>query len=94
MSEFRLRQIREAQAEGIAIAKLKGRYSGRKINTKETPQNFLDKPKSKKIIELIEKGRTYYEIRKILSCSPSTIKKVKRLLEESQVSDASVLVEA
>jgi len=79
MAKFERQQIRERQAEGIAIAKLQGKYQGRKINSTESIGNFLNKPKSIQIRKLLEKGRTYHEIRKITNCSPSTIKKVKKL---------------
>lgn len=79
MAKFERQQIRERQAEGIAIAKLKGKYHGRKINSTESTEKFLNKPKSILIRKLLDKGRTYHEIRKIVNCSPSTIKKVKTL---------------
>ncbi len=79
MFEFERQQSKERQKEGIAIAKLKGKYQGRKINSTETIERFLQKPKSIQIKKLLDKGRTYHEIRKIVNCSPSTIKKVKSL---------------
>lgn len=79
MAKFERQQIRERQAEGIAIAKLKGRYQGRKINSIESIDKFLMKPKSVQIKKLLDKGRTYHEIRKIVNCSPATIMKVKTL---------------
>ena len=45
-----------------------------------TPQ-FLQKEKSQKIIEYLKKGYTHNEISKILQCSPSTIQKVKGMVE-------------
>jgi len=42
---------------------------------------FLQKEKSQKIIEYLKKGYTHNEISKILQCSPSTIQKVKGMVE-------------
>jgi DNA invertase Pin-like site-specific DNA recombinase len=64
--------------EGIRIAKAKGIYTGRAINTKETPEKFLSKPKNKKIYEYLSSGYTQLEITKIMNCSYSTVNKVKR----------------
>lgn len=83
MFSFEREQTRERQMEGIAIAKLKGKYKGRKVNTSESTEKFLQKPKSVQIKKLLDKGRTYHEIRKILNCSPSTIKKVKLLSSQT-----------
>jgi len=80
MAKFERDQIKERQMEGIRIAKIKGKYRGRKIATTESKEKFLSKPKSKEILKLLKKGRSYYEIRKITMCSPSTIKKVKALI--------------
>lgn len=72
-------QIREAQAQGIALAKARGIYEGRKQNTKETTSDFLQKPKNLKATELIKKGYKGSEIAKILEISPTTVSKIKRL---------------
>lgn len=74
--------IRERQMEGIRIRKEKGLYGGRRINTRDTPTKLLKKPKSKKILEYIDKGYTYDEISKIVPCSRTTIVKVKKTQED------------
>ena len=79
LTDFERQQSKERQREVIDIAKLKGKYKGRKINSAETAERFLQKPKSVQIKKLLDKGRTYHEIRRIVNCSPSTIKKVKSL---------------
>ena len=73
---------RERQIEGIRIRKEKGLYGGRRINTRDTPTKLLKKPKSKKILEYIDKGYTYDEISKIVPCSRTTIVKVKKTQED------------
>ena len=84
LAEYQNSLRRESQLEGIAIHKTKGLYKGRRINTHETPEHFLNKKKSKQILEYLELGYSQYEIRKILGCSFSTISKVKRLSEAVQ----------
>jgi len=81
MGEFEKSLIKERQLEGIKIRKQKGLYGGRKIGTTINPNDFLQKEKSQKIKEYLLKGYTHDEISKILQCSPSTIQKVKRLIE-------------
>ncbi len=78
MATFEKNMIKELQMEGIKIAKAKGVYVGRSVNTKESPEKFLDKPKNKKIVEYLSSGYTQQEISKILNCSFSTINKVIR----------------
>ncbi len=85
LSKFERDQIRERQMEGIRIRKEKGLYRGRRINTRDTPTKLLKKPKSKKILEYIDKGYTYDEISKIVPCSRTTIVKVKKTREDLQM---------
>jgi DNA invertase Pin-like site-specific DNA recombinase len=77
LSSFEKSLIRERQMEGIRIRQAKGLYTGRAINTKESDEKFLAKPKIKKIIQYLNDGYTQNEIVKILKCSFSTIGKVK-----------------
>jgi DNA invertase Pin-like site-specific DNA recombinase len=79
IAEMQREQIREAQAQGIALAKAKGVYEGRKQNTKETVAKFLSKQKSKRILELLDKKYKGSEIAKILGISQTTVSKVKKL---------------
>ncbi|MBM3455880.1 MAG: recombinase family protein, partial [Bacteroidetes bacterium] len=81
MSDFERNLIRERQMEGIRIRKERGLYGGRKIGSKMDTTQFLQKEKSQKIIEYLKKGYTHNEISKILRCSPSTIQKVKGIVE-------------
>ena len=82
LSSYERNLIRERQAEGIAVRKLKGLYTGRRVNTQESPEKFLNKKKSKQILEYLALGYSQYEIKQILGCSYSTISKVKRLSQE------------
>ena len=82
LSQYEKSTIRERQMEGIRIRKEKGLYRGRRINTRDTPTQLLKKPKSKKILDYIDKGYTYDDISKIIPCSRTTIVKVKRTRED------------
>ena len=87
LASYERNLILERQAEGIAIRKMKGLYTGRRINTQETPEKFLNKKKSKQILEYLSLGYSQYEIKQILGCSYSTISKVKKLSQEAQKAD-------
>lgn len=78
MARFEKELIKERQMEGIRIRQAKGLYTGRAINTKESVEKFLSKPKTKKIIQYLKDGYTHAEIVKILNCSYSTIGKVMK----------------
>jgi DNA invertase Pin-like site-specific DNA recombinase len=82
LSQYEKSTIRERQMEGIRIRKEKGLYRGRRINTRDTPTQLLKKPKSKKILDYLDKGYTYDDISKIIPCSRTTIVKVKRTRED------------
>ena len=73
---------KELQRIGIKRAKENGVFMGRAKGSYETPEEFLNKSKSKKIIELLEKGYLYSEISSITLCSTGTIVKVNKLINE------------
>ena len=79
VAEMERAQIRDRQLEGIAIAKAKGMYLGRKPGSVEGRAKFLAKPRSRQISDYLQRGLKGTEIRKIVGCSPNTISKVKRL---------------
>lgn len=79
VGEMERNQIKERQKEGIRIAKLKGKYFGRKKGSKETTLSFLSKDKNKKALELIGKGYKMTEVSKITGLHYNTVMKVKKL---------------
>lgn len=79
IAEMTRTQIRESQAQGIALAKARGVYKGRKQNTKENTLHFLSKPKNSKALDLLKKGYKGVEVSKIVGLSPTTICKIKKL---------------
>lgn len=78
-SELTRENIRLAQAQGIAVAKSKNKYLGRKPGTKEDGLRFLSKPKNAKALELLNKGYSGVEVSKIVGIHPNTITKVKKV---------------
>jgi len=79
MASFERKSILERQKEGIQLAKLKGKFRGRKIGTQESKEKFIEKPRNQKILNYLEKKYPYSEISKICECSFSTIQKVRTI---------------
>ena len=77
LSSIERTNIRERQMEGIAIAKAKGLYTGRRKGSHESLLAFLEKPKSQKIIKLLRENTRVTHIAKILSVSVRTVYKVR-----------------
>ena len=80
VGEMEKKQIRERQLEGIAIAKMKGVYLGRKAGSKEDVLKFLSKPKNKTAVEYLKKGYKNNEAAKLAGVHINTITKIKRLV--------------
>jgi DNA invertase Pin-like site-specific DNA recombinase len=79
--------IRERQLEGIAIAKAKGLYAGRRHGTKESPEKFLAKQRSQQILKLLGEDYPVSHVAKLLDVSHTTVTKVRRMrdaLSDSQ----------
>jgi DNA invertase Pin-like site-specific DNA recombinase len=83
MSKFEKEMISERQKEGILVVRLKGKYKGRTVQSVETKDKLLSKPRIKKVIEYLNSGYSQQEITKIMGCSYSTIQKLKKLLNHS-----------
>lgn len=85
LSEFFYHQNREKTLAGIERAKLNpDKYRGRVPGSKEKTSTFLDKQKSKKIIEMLRNGNGVRSICRILQCSPNLVYKCKKAYEEIQ----------
>jgi DNA invertase Pin-like site-specific DNA recombinase len=69
--------IRERTQQGRELAKLQGKFLGRKKGTTESTIQFLEK--HKKPIELLRKGYKGVEIARICNISLNTITKIKKL---------------
>ena len=68
--------------EGVRLKKLTNPevYIGRRVGSSYTPEQFLERKKSKDILQYLNKGtHTYKDISKILGVSQTTISKVKKM---------------
>ena len=83
LSEFQYHRTREKTLDGILRGKLEGKYTGRKTDSVESVDKFKNKPKVKKIRELLGYGIGVRSILRIVECSPNYIYKVKEKLELS-----------
>ena len=83
LSEFFYHQNREKTLAGIALGKKNGVYTGRKQNSTETVEKYLNKPKTKKMIELLKQGNSVRSIVRVLECSPNSVYKLKKILNKN-----------
>lgn len=81
LSEFFYHQNREKILNGIELAKRQGKYTGRKHNSTEDIEKYLSKPKTKKMTEMIKQGNSVRSIVRILECSPNSIYKLKKVID-------------
>lgn len=79
VGEMEKTQIRERQAEGIRIAKMKGVYKGRVEGSKEDAVTFLSKERNKKALTYLKKGYKAIEISSITGLHINTITKIKKI---------------
>ena len=79
LAEMEKKISRERQLEGIAIARLQNRYTGRAKGTSEDKLKFLSKPKNSKALEYIKKGYKNVEVAKIVGVHFNTVTKIKKI---------------
>lgn len=79
VGEMERSQIKERQAEGIKIAKMKGIYKGRVEGSKEDTLSFLGKEKNKKALEYLKKGYKAVEASKLAGVHINTVTKIKKV---------------
>ena len=75
LAEMERTTLLERQAEGIAIAKALGKYTGREIGSVESDESFFKK--HNEVIKNLKKGTSIRDVAKICNVSPSTVQKVK-----------------
>jgi len=80
IAEQQREEIKEKTAEGIALAKEKGIYTGRKSGTTESNDKFIAKQKNQKIITCLESGMSLQKTAETIGVSKTTVVKVKKLL--------------
>ena len=80
LSEFFYHQNREKTLMGIELAKQNPeKYKGRLPGSKEDIDKYMNKPKTKKMLEMLKQGNSVRSIVRILECSPNSIYKLKKL---------------
>lgn len=76
LAEFERQRILERTQEGREIAKLKGKYLGRKPGSIEAPEKFLAKHQD--VVKELENGESIRRVAKFTGKSPITVQKVKK----------------
>lgn len=74
-----LENIKERTYVGRQIYVQRGGVLGRKIGSTTSDRDFIDKPKSQKILEYLRKEWTFREIAKQVDASTKTVLKVKKV---------------
>jgi DNA invertase Pin-like site-specific DNA recombinase len=77
--ELELNSLRERTSIGRMVYIANGGIISRPVGTNESDATFINKPKNKKALEYLKKGRTIREIGKILEMSTKTVMKVKKV---------------
>lgn len=80
VSEMERNLIRERIKHSLRVKKSRGELVGRKKGSTESRKKFLNKPKSKKIRQYLDKGYSYREISKIVGCGTQLVGKVKKII--------------
>ena len=80
ISEFELNRIKERQLEGIARAKEKGSFTGRKPGTLEDKEVFLNKAKNQRIVKYLKQGESIRRTALLSQASVGTVQKVKKII--------------
>jgi DNA invertase Pin-like site-specific DNA recombinase len=81
LSEFFYHQNREKTLLGVELAKKQGKYRGRKPNSTEDVQKYLNKSKIIKMRELLKQGNSVRSITRVLNCSSNSVYKLKKVLD-------------
>lgn len=82
VAEMERNLIKERQLEGIAIAKAKGVYKGRRTRTSTSTLDFLNKPKNKIAIDRLKLGLKKSEVAKITGLHVNTVSKISKIVSE------------
>ena len=81
LAEFELNRSKERQSEGIANAKEKGVYVGRKEGSKESAEQFLNKKLTQTIIRHLKAKESIRRCALLSGASIGTVQKVKAMVE-------------
>jgi DNA invertase Pin-like site-specific DNA recombinase len=82
LAEFEYDRGKERQAEGIAKAKEKGRFVGRKEGSKEKIEVFVNKASTQAILKYLRENESVRRTALLSKTSEGTVKKVKKMLSD------------
>ncbi|EJG03406.1 recombinase family protein [Flavobacterium sp. F52] len=82
VAEMERASLLERQREGIVIAKSKGVYKGRQLNTIETPQQFLSKYNHSHLELIKDKNYSIRKLALITNLSNNTIVKIRKVINQ------------
>jgi len=82
LNQLELEFIKERTMAGRQVYVAKGGKLGRRSGTSETKRKFIEKPKSTRILEFIDKGWTVRQVSKQLDVSTKTVQKVSNVGRE------------
>lgn len=85
LAEFELSRIKERQAEGIAKAKAKGGYVGRKTGSSEDLDTFINKASTQSILRHLRNNESVRRTALLSKTSEGTVKKVKKKIKEGEI---------
>ncbi len=85
LAEFELSRIKERQAEGIAKAKAKGGYIGRKTGSSEDLETFINKASTQSVLRHLKNGESVRRTALLSKTSEGTVKKVKKKIKEGEI---------
>lgn len=83
IGEMERNRIKTRTAEGVAIGKALGKFTGRKLGSIQTDEKLLQRHQT--IVKKLQKGLTIREISKITGASSATITKVKKVMQCRQM---------
>lgn len=85
LNQLELEFIKERTMAGRQVYVANGGQLGRRTGTSETKRKFIDKPKSKRIMEFLNKGWTVRQVAKQLDVSTKTVQKVRNVGQELEL---------
>ena len=85
LEEFELNRSKERQAEGIAKAKAKGNYKGRKTGSSEDLETFINKASTQSILRHLINNESVRRTALLSKTSEGTVKKVKRKIKDGEI---------
>ena len=80
VAEMERTSLLERQKEGIIIAKAKGTYKGRQLNTTETTEQFLSKYNQSHLELIKDKNYSIRKLASITNLSNNTVVKIRKIL--------------